>query len=457
MALERYDFEPAASAAIEELTEIGAETFGSVSLDWTDVYGRLEPGNYRVTMRILCQPENQRPVTLPVYAEFSLSGEENDYGVYISVHEVTAEHLVLTFHRENDTDNRDYYRMNGFTLEKLENGQWEAMELNTDWTDSRERIDFDRMSQPQNGLFLIWEKFGPLEPGEYRIGQKIAVSKTSEETFTVRARFTIDGDEDGSTTLLGELPSWYNLEQAQMDGCVTFRYGSVESVNAHLFEYFAMDCYAGIPAYVRCASALEDELQVYDLNYDGNIYSIHFLENGAAVQKDYRYMLHYTGEENGGSYDAYEVYALTSNPNLTWESVRDTAFTFRQTGTAAYHVVYARAITYPDYTPIPESGMIFLKTEGETLLTVSDADAVETIRVLFSEAEALSYVPKTYSLGPTLTFMAVDGSEKSVILDLESALFFYDGVFYQYGEADRADLRILWNCLGIEEWPEEVK
>lgn len=87
-ALERYDAEPAAPAAVEQLTPITADSGAQVRLDWTEVYGTLEPGNYRITLRVSRQPEEERPETLPIYAEFTLGQPDGLAGSWRT--EVTA-------------------------------------------------------------------------------------------------------------------------------------------------------------------------------------------------------------------------------------------------------------------------------------------------------------------------------------------------------------------------------
>lgn len=62
--------ETAVMAAMEKLTSITPEDPGAVNLDWTDTYGPLEPGQYRLVMHISLTAGVGAPETLPVYGNF---------------------------------------------------------------------------------------------------------------------------------------------------------------------------------------------------------------------------------------------------------------------------------------------------------------------------------------------------------------------------------------------------
>lgn len=194
VALEQRDAKSAASAGTEVKTPITNDSTGRISLDWADRYGRLGPGEYRIEMYITLVRDREVPETLPIYAEFSTVASLNEYGVSIRVYESDAEHLILTFHQEGDERDINFSRMNGFTLEKLEDGIWKHIDLEMDWGDTQVRIDFEDSNQPRNGLYLVWDHLGKLQPGAYRVGQQILTG--IGESFTVYDEFYVTGVEE---------------------------------------------------------------------------------------------------------------------------------------------------------------------------------------------------------------------------------------------------------------------
>lgn len=108
--------------------------------------------------------------------------------------------------------------------------------------------------------------------------------------------------------------------------------------------------------------------------------------------------------------------------------------------------------------PVTGLERIELRLEDTVLISVTESERVHEIKELLSGAEDIGYTPKTFILGPELVYCGTDGQTVALELDLDSDLFRYDGRFFNYGPGnDNNAMPKLWELLGMQDWPEEVK
>jgi hypothetical protein len=263
---------------------------------------------------------------------------------------------------------------------------------------------------------------------------------------------------------LEELPVRYSGEQAEIDGCFVQRDGEA-SANQNLFVAFAEASWSGQPAFIRIVHWFyrdESFCTVYDLNYDGNVYTISWIENGQRKTKEYLYLLCFFGEPENDSaaYDMYEHYVLVNDRNVTWPQLWQ-SLASSVPGVAIDHKTLCTTYMYKRTTvEIPHDvERVDLVFRDEILYSTTDIDRRDKVCLLFYNAEILGYEPKTHSIGVGLNLiLTTETGEKLVIeLDPDDDLCRINGEYVWYGEADEPSyVERLWYYLGIDAWPEEV-
>ncbi len=270
-------------------------------------------------------------------------------------------------------------------------------------------------------------------------------------------------DDSANTLSLEELPLNYSVEAAIIDNVVVFLDGDLRE-NQAVWDAFLADVQSGSQATVRLMhrSGASGNSDVYDLTYTGSGYTLDMLVEGALYQERYSYLRHFTGEIQGEDYDAYDYYALTGDPDATWEELFESALSSASGAAIPFRLVYTELIYYPDYPPLPDAVEVRLLLDGQTLCTYTDAQTLQPVLRMMQQAVGLGYEPKTYSLGPELVFTAEDGTEYVLTLTLEYDLFLLDGLFYDFGPGYDDDGSInatpdLLNLLFGATWPEEIR
>lgn len=139
---------------------------------------------------------------------------------------------------------------------------------------------------------------------------------------------------------LEDLPAEYSPEDAKADGCVVMENGVVTS-GQQIWGSFVETTAAGSPASVRTAAyytlddpsrygkeyyeSVKDEyprMFVHDLTFDGETYTIRWLEDTGAIVRSYPYMLRFEGDTFGSSlYSSYIYYVLVHDASLTWDEI----------------------------------------------------------------------------------------------------------------------------------------
>jgi hypothetical protein len=104
------------------------------------------------------------------------------------------------------------------------------------------------------------------------------------------------------------------------------------------------------------------------------------------------------------------------------------------------------------------SNQIELRVQGETTIQLTDPHQVNQLTDLIHGAKALCYEPKTWFPGPELVLIGFGTEPYTLELDLDSDLFRYDGLFYDYGPGnDNNAIPKLLKLLGVNDWPDAVK
>lgn len=267
-----------------------------------------------------------------------------------------------------------------------------------------------------------------------------------------------------NTAPLNELPETYSQEEAAIDKVVILNEGDVRE-NAALWEEFLKNANARIPSTVRIMKyySSTDNLQpvkeLYDLEFDGDSYYLHYVENGSIRTVHYHYLWNRMGVSAPLESGAQQEYALMclSNEEITEipPDLREQD-RFARPGDDPF-LIWCDYSIRQKQLPMPEEiTKITLEVDLRPLITITDPALIHSIALVFSEAEAY-FTPKTCFPGPILRFHAPDGTDLSVQLDLEDDLCIFGGQFYHYGKNDRSMLSGLWKLLDLEGWPEEIK
>lgn len=148
------------------------------------------------------------------------------------------------------------------------------------------------------------------------------------------------GETEKGLTPLEELPADYGIEQAEADGCVVHEDGDI-SAGRELWEAFVSDTAAGKEAGVRlydyytldperCTPEYYEQEKdnyphvfVSDLSFDGEKFSLRWIEDGQEYVREYEYMLRYEDEAESETalYSSCVRYVLTHDETVTWQDI----------------------------------------------------------------------------------------------------------------------------------------
>ena len=197
---------------------------------------------------------------------------------------------------------------------------------------------------------------------------------------------------------------------------------------------------------------------LYDLEFDGDSYYLHYAEKGTIRSAHYHYLWNFMGQTEPDEKETYQEYYLCCLSNGEPPAVsRD----FRKTDRSAKpgddpFMVWCDYSVRQKSLPIPEDiHKVTLEVDLQPYVTVTDPAVIDAITLIFSEAEA-TFEPKTHYLGPVLRFHSRDGIDLYLQLDLENDICAFNGQFYDYGKADHSILQGLWKLLDLSYWPQEI-
>lgn len=287
---------------------------------------------------------------------------------------------------------------------------------------------------------------------KYRAGSDYA---DQTEYFGMDGRSEIWRELSEGFIPLEEIGEFYPAEYVEEEGGAMMSRGDINSyLSREVFEKFLAGCSGGEVSYIRIGDYYpteEIERIIYDLVYDGETYIIRWLDNGTEIIKEYKYMMHYTGQQDSewGAFDYYERYVLTNEETPTWEQILSSG--------TDHCVVYCDLTTEPWRPEIPENlTKAVLEYEGQEYVSVTDRESLDNIYELFTAAEVLSGEPKTHSIGMSLNLILTGENGETLLIELDpdGDLCRIEGQYCFYGEYDEPSYVFkLWEYLGITRWP----
>ena len=395
---------------------------------------------------------------------------ESDWGVSIKPDRVSRTGATALFVYSGSIageEGAELYYGDLLILERVdENGNWVAVEELPGY----EYYVGDSSYPVVDGYGMVHEwqdRFGELPDGHYRMGKSVALVRPdgSQKMRMVYGEFFIPESILTGPIPLEELTEKYGAEQAMIDGCVVLRDGDV-SHNQEVWQAFLDTVNAGQQAYVRTAEyhyhpELSQVTQyVYDIRFDGNVYSVEGILNGEKFRKEYQYLLTFLGQASNEShdYDSYIRYVLSNEPYETWEKANGITMDGSIKSERLPQVVYTDLIYETKRPQLPANPVeATLECKGFPVVTVTDFDRLEKLWILFEDAEFLGYEPKTHSIGVgvNLFLTAGDGQQITIELDPDNDLARINGEYISYGKPDETCYILkLWEYLGIGAWPE---
>ena len=388
----------------------------------------------------------------------------SDWGISIIPERVSRIGATATFAFQTSFDAELTYG-DFLALERYEDGKWVPVE-------EQEGFEYfvgDSSYPVVNGYGMVHEwgvRFGELPDGHYRMGKQVTLTESDgrKEERIFYGEFFLPESIITGTIPLENLPELYGAEQAMIDGCFVQADG-VARENKELFHQFAESTYAGEPSFIRIINWYYGDnphYDAFDLEYDGSLYTISWLEDGQRHSREFPYLAHFAGEkeQENIAYDAYEHYVLVHDEQLTWKNVWGSLISSHEPGYIDHMTVYSDYIYRPKTPQIPANlDKAVLEFEGQELVSTTDFDRLEKLYLLFTEAEFLGYEPKTHSIGFGLNLVLTtqDGNVITVELDPDNDLCRIDGEYIFYGRPEEpCYIEKLWYYLDIPSWPDVV-
>lgn len=418
-----------------------------------------------------------------------------DWGIRLQVEQASPTGTTVVFNQLTSSAGFEYVGGNDYLLQRKADGAWEDVPRLQEPTFAKDGYTVSAVRRHE----IDWSwLYGELPGGNYRIGKALTRrsfvypdEQIPEERAIAWGEFTIGSPEDVILSIqspylddppqnvedfirrqeslvtdgvrpLSELPANYNPEDAAMDGCLVTRAGELWS-GGEQFRAFAEAADRKEKAFLRIMNDVPSSLTercaaVYDLHFDGSRYELRWLEDGREKSAFFRCLNHYEGQREASTnvLEAYEYYALTNDPNASLARI-EIPGVYPQDHFTVYGVHAIR----PKRPALPEKpSSADLKIGGEILLTVTDPAKLEQLSSLFSQTEVLGYEPRNHSLDPGLELIVWgdDGARIAIGLDRDGEICCIDGKFSCYYSGDGSGyLPRLWDCLGIEGWPDELE
>lgn len=160
---------------------------------------------------------------------------------------------------------------------------------------------------------------------------------------------------------LVQLTDDYNLDEAKSDNCVVFEDGDV-TYGQYVWKKFIKLINNGKSSTVRLAfyytlgdpSHYSEELyeeikgdypvlNMNDLSFDGNKYTIEGFDDGKLVSKEYKYLVKYEGRPKSATaiFSEYTYYVLVNDNTVTWDDIEHGMVSSRFGDSIDHYSVYS--------------------------------------------------------------------------------------------------------------------
>lgn len=180
------------------VAEVNNADYDAWSLpDWSEDYGRLPDGTYRIKKDISVTSDSGKTETRPIYAEFTIGGTAEDY-LTLKLEDISPTGATL-YQQETveDTFDLTYDGNEGYWLESLQDGQWIYLDP-TGYVEpifeNEKRYIYELYSSDH--IELDWSHlYGELPAGTYRIAREVTYTGgASPRVCTIYAEFTVGSD-----------------------------------------------------------------------------------------------------------------------------------------------------------------------------------------------------------------------------------------------------------------------
>lgn len=223
------------------------------NINWSWLYGELEPGRYRISkvVTLFFGVGDMQNATFS--AEFDIEETQPDWNLSMTVTDIRPNGLTVQFVQTGPFPGSDQASLiygNEYSLQTFENGQWADVPLlpqeqEVVWNEDVYRIFMDNIS----GHVISWDQlYGSLPAGRYRISKEVTLDWTGKEpeSYTFRAEFEImkepvtAGEEiarcrDAMMELKNREELYLYIQNLDDSSAVTNTY--LRAANGWLFQY----------------------------------------------------------------------------------------------------------------------------------------------------------------------------------------------------------------------------
>ena len=115
-----------------------------------------------------------------------------------------------------------------------------------------------------------------------------------------------------------------------------------KAASVRLAKYYTLDQESCSEEYYEANQEDYPVLYLFNLYFDGESYTLEWKEGTKEYERNYRYLMHYTGESSTANtaYDAYSEYVLVNDRNVTWEDIQKGMFSSQFGDYIAHDTVY---------------------------------------------------------------------------------------------------------------------
>ena len=115
-----------------------------------------------------------------------------------------------------------------------------------------------------------------------------------------------------------------------------------KTASVRLAKYYTLDRDSCSEEYYEVNQEDYPVLYLFDLYFDGERYTLEWKEGNKEYVRNYRYLMHYTGESPtaNATYDTYSRYVLVNDQKVTWEDIQRGLYSSQFGDYIAHDTVY---------------------------------------------------------------------------------------------------------------------